>query len=109
MTGNNFIKPHRRNWVPSSIFINTKLLKQSMHVLSGAGVCVHPATGACVYLVVVQQSVCGVQQSVCFCVSLCSVAQLCVCVLQCFHANGEGERQGAEPVVNHHPSRQEIQ
>lgn len=51
---------------------------------------------------------CGVQQSVCVCVSFCCLAQVCARVLQCFHASGESSRKGAEPVVHRHLSGQEV-
>lgn len=62
----------------------------------------------CVYLVAVQKSVYGVQQSVCLCVLACSVIQVCVCTLQRFHVNAERGRQGAELVVSCRPAGQEV-
>lgn len=62
----------------------------------------------CVYLVLMQQSVCVVQQYVCLCVLLCGIVQVCVCTSQRFHADSGKSGDEAEPVINHRPGGQEV-
>lgn len=61
-----------------------------------------------IYLIAVEQTVCGVQQCACLCVLLCSIAQLCVCMLQRFHVNREGGIEGKELLVNRLPVGQVV-
>lgn len=49
-----------------------------------------------------------IQKCVCSCDLLCSIAQLSLEILKCFHVISDGSREGAELVISCNPARQEV-